>query len=433
MKGFDLLQVGRILDRIFLGVVVSGIAMTMIWLGFVAYHGDFQPFPTFGADAQINQITGWFLVGFGCFWLIWAISFGRRAIRFDWPNPAFAYLLSLAAVLVGSLAWYVSIPMLNALLDFSPKIVTPVYVQRKSSTPYRTLHGTKLTGRSAVVNRLDHPEEHVDVSWQWGCKGVAGIPSRIATIKLGRGAFGVPWFSLPAGCRPLAVDERPLSQDFYLGKGRAAVLVALRTGRPQSEAAAARADDYARRKSDLLASLTRLAEGHSKLSNEDAYNATADARFVLTEGEQEELKRILQPLPGKREQEMAIGRQALSFVKAAVFKRDRAKLLELWTRAIESRFPDAEMVILADSAPLAPEHRAACPHCREILEQELDSEILEVFMAGKDPWEDGSHIYDADRMGQMIFQAALSDIDQEPRLLQKLALQSASSAAIPVR
>src|SRR5580765_3268252 len=131
MKQFDLLRVGRVLDRIFLGVVASGVVMMMIWLGFVAHRVAFEPFPTFGGDAQIDQVARWMFLGFVCFWGAWAISFGRRAIRLGWPRPFASVFLSLLPAMLVVPTWYVSLPMLNALLDFSPKIITPVYVQRQ--------------------------------------------------------------------------------------------------------------------------------------------------------------------------------------------------------------------------------------------------------------------------------------------------------------
>ena len=73
-------------------------------------------------------------------------------------------------------------------------------------------------------------------------KKVHGIASRIVTLKLGRGAFGVPWFSRAIDCHLPTIDESPLFDDFYLGKGRAAALVTLvSVGGLSKEDAAARA------------------------------------------------------------------------------------------------------------------------------------------------------------------------------------------------
>jgi hypothetical protein len=415
MRPFELMRVSYILDRVFVGVVASGIGMTMIWLMFAVSHANVVPFPTFGADDRIDEIWQRLILCFLVFWVIWAISYGRRAVRLDWPNPTPGIFLSLLAVLVGAAAWYPAIPMLNALLDFSPKVVTPVYIRR--STGYETAHGTKLVTRSAKVSRPDHPDEEVKVRWE-GCTTPAGILPRIAKIKLGRGAFGVPWFSVAVQCHALAVDSQPLFDDFYLGKGRAAVLVALRSAPvPKGD------DPYVRAKRDLFAGLTRLAEGRTKSpSFSELYAVDVDAMSVMTDDEQKELKRILRPLPGAREEEMAIGRQALTYATRTLFKRDSARQLEHWTRAIEARFPDVPVVVLAEPAPLDPEHRASCPRCRETLKKALDSGILQVFMEGKDPWDGGDHVYLANAAGRKAFEAALPDVDQEPRLLDKLAV-----------
>jgi hypothetical protein len=53
-----------------------------------------------------------------------------------------------------------------------------------------------------------------------------------------------------------------------------------------------------------------------------------------------------------------------------------------------------------------------------------DPEILWLFRAGLDPAQDDDRIYLADARGQRVFAADLRDVDQEPRLLDKLAAAS---------
>ena len=156
----------------------------------------------------------------------------------------------------------------------------------------------------------------------------------------GRGAFGVPWFSRAIKCHRLTFDESPLFEDFYLGKGRAAVLIALWTGlAPPKESAA-----------------------------------------------------------------------------------ERAEQLGQWTRAIERRSPELRIALLPDSeTTIDPERRAVCPRCRVARNEDLDADVLKLFWP---PYGDlsvhGEHIYLADGMGRMVFEAPLSETDQIPRLLDKL-------------
>ncbi len=347
-------RVGRVVDLLFLGTVVSGFVTMLIAMAVGVYHHDSYPFATFGGDARLAQINHRMLLAVGCLWLAWAISFGRRAMRRqDSFNPTPGFVLGLAVAFVGASGWYVSIPTLNALLDFGPKVVTPVHVQRKYSTRAGGVDGRKSYGYWAVVNRLEHPDEEVTVYWP-GCKKVHGIASRIVTLKLGRGAFGVPWFSRAIDCHLLTIDESPLFDDFYLGKGRAAALVTL------------------------------VSVGG--LSKEDA---------------------------------------------AA-----RAGQIGLWTHAIERRSPDLRIALLGDSWTVAPELRAACPHCRAAVKEDgdteryyypenasFDSDVLDLFLSHSDtlPWGEGDRVYLADGKGRRVFEAALSKTDQIPSLLDSLS------------
>ena len=336
MKGLGLVRVSRILDRAFLIAVLSGFGMLMIALVFYAYYNDYDPFPTFGGDARLDHISHWILLAVGGLGLAWAISFGRRYMRRpDLPNPIPGFALGLAGVFVAACGWDLAIPTLNAVLDFGPKVVTPVHVQGRFITEYSTAHGTKLPARQAVVNRLDHPDEAVEVSWP-KCNKVGGIPSRLVTIKLGRGAFGVPWFSRAIGCRRLTFDE-PLFDDFYLGKGRAAVLV-------------------------------------SKVG--EAGNSKGEAERVAQLGE--------------------------------------------WTRAIEGRSPDLRIALLTDAWTVAPEHHVTCPRCRAAVKEEVDSDILNL-VSDTVQWGEDNRVYLVDGKGRMVFEAALSDTEQIPGLLDKLS------------
>ena len=158
-------RVGRVVDLLFLGTVVSGFVTMLIAMAVGVYHHDSYPFATFGGDARLAQINHRMLLAVGCLARLGDLVRSPRHAPpgLFYPTPGF--VLGLAVAFVGASGWYVSIPTLNALLDFGPKVVTPVHVQRKYSTRAGGVDGRKSYGYWAVVNRLEHPDEEVTVYW----------------------------------------------------------------------------------------------------------------------------------------------------------------------------------------------------------------------------------------------------------------------------
>jgi hypothetical protein len=116
---------------------------------------------------------------------------------------------------------------LNAWLDFSTPAQVPVLVQAQRSEKRRTKYGASYHVEIARVTRLDRPGPAFDVPWDSCEVPSPGKASSLATVNVGRGAFGIPWIALPVVCRPLTVADRPLVAGVFLGRGAPVVLVTL--------------------------------------------------------------------------------------------------------------------------------------------------------------------------------------------------------------
>jgi hypothetical protein len=199
----------------------------VIWVISAMWYGRFgtkfnEPLQRYGGSfANLYEVV------FGLYGAVWLISLivDYRATR----DPDRAQMVVVFALIGGvalgtaALGASMGITCLNALLDFSPLQETPVHV-RDAWEKAERYKGQTSHVKMAIVNRLDHPNERVELNWD-SCKIPHGDPpSASATIRIGRGAFGIPWVALPVQCHALTITEEPLFGDFYLGKGSPAII-----------------------------------------------------------------------------------------------------------------------------------------------------------------------------------------------------------------
>ena len=167
-------------------------------------------------------------VVFTLYGLLWLNAFvvGYRAIRAPELTTKFVVVALFTGMLflLAAGGTCLGIECLNALLDFSPLQETPVVVSPTWQKARVNKNGSPYHVKMAAVNRLDHPDERVELNWDSCDVKYPAERSRAATLRIGRGAFGIPWVALPVGCHALTVDERPLFGDFVLGKRGPAVI-----------------------------------------------------------------------------------------------------------------------------------------------------------------------------------------------------------------
>jgi hypothetical protein len=205
-----------------------GTAGVVVWFVSLLWNLRFtpeiyEPYQRYGGSFGHLQAVVFTLYG-----LLWLIGFaaGYRAIR----DPELTTKFVVIALFNGMLLMFAAagaclgIECLNALLDVSPLRETPVHVSKTWEEKRLNKSGAPYHVKMAAVNRLDHPDERVVLNWDSCDIKYAAERSRAATIRIGRGAFGIPWVALPVGCQALTVDERPLFGDFVLGKRGTAVI-----------------------------------------------------------------------------------------------------------------------------------------------------------------------------------------------------------------
>jgi hypothetical protein len=205
-----------------------GTAGVVVWFVSLLWNLRFtpeiyEPYQRYGGSFGHLQAVVFTLYG-----LLWLIGFvaGYRAIR----DPELTTKFVVIALFNGMLLMFAAagaclgIECLNALLDVSPLRETPVHVNKTWEEKRLNKSGPPRHVTMAAVNRLDHPDERVVLNWDSCDVKYAAKRSRAATLRIGRGAFGIPWVALPVECHALTVDERPLFGDFVLGKRGPAVI-----------------------------------------------------------------------------------------------------------------------------------------------------------------------------------------------------------------
>jgi hypothetical protein len=410
-------RIGRVLDWALGSAIGFGVLLSLLRAAAAVYHRALIPFPTFGDD--LGRAQNRVLIGFACLWLAWAISIWVRAVRQRWPGVNLIYLVSLLATFGGYLTFYLGLPALNALADFSTKVVTPIYVQDTFKHGTRNARGGGISSAYARVNRRDHPDEEVVIDWG-SCDLPAGVaPSPFAEIELGRGAVGVAWFSLPIHCRPLQIGDRPLYGGVFLGRGQPLVVITTEDAAPISP-------ERSKKRDDILSGLKGIAEGRFRLPRLEADVVIDEAIGVFFDNELGELRKILSGLPdGSAAREMAIGRQGLAYAQDVLLKHDSQQLARLWVRAILGQSADLDIAIVHPPEAPPPVIGEGCARCRVLSLSAIHPQVLHLFLRGRETGGDvehgNEHVYLADARGRRVFDARLSEVDKVSRLLDRIA------------
>ena len=372
---------------------------------------------------------------FAALWLVWAVSMWRRSPRWRRDQLMLPYLASVLALGIGLGGWALGAPVINALLDVSPTVATPIFVRKvfhrySSSTRF----GSSST-KHAAVHRRDDPSRRVVINWQ-GCTVPDEIPvSPFAVIQLSRGALGVPWFKFPIVCRPLRIDDQPLFDDRYLGRGKPLVMFTIAGFSPKKPEDPNDYDGYHNTQERLLAALSRLAKDGTVPAVRDAETAVLDCRGIFDEDKDAIHKRVspLYQEPSK-EKVRAAGRAALAYAEDAVLALDRPALAARWAHTLAEAAPGTEMVFIQTGDFHNPAFEHLCANCRSLQEADVNDEILNLFIS-KVPgshvdWREGERVLLADGAGRRAFAAPMRQIARAPELV---ALLEANRAPLPAR
>jgi len=423
----------RILDGVFAGAVASGIVLAMVWAGFGFAHATRDPFPTFAPEYPFKPIYWRISLAFVALWAVWAVSIWKRWLRWRRNDVLLPYLGSVLAVAMGLGGWALGVPMLNALLDFSPTVATPIIVKDVFHRYSSSVRFGSSSVTLASVHRQDHPNQRAVINWQ-GCTVPNEIPvSPFAVIQLSRGALGVPWYKFSIDCRPLRVADKPLFKNRYLGRGQPLVIFTIAGYPPEKPEDPNDYDGFRNTQRRLLAALTRLAKDGTVPAVRDAETAVLDCRGIFDD-DKDALRQRVTPLYDERSQEKgrAAGQSALAYAEDAVLALNRPALAARWARTLDQAVPGTDMVFIQTGDYHDPAFEHLCPTCRSLQEKDVDDEILDLFIS-KVPgshvdWREGERVLFADGAGRRAFTAPMRKIARAPELV---ALLKAGGTPVP--
>lgn len=352
--------------------------------------------------------------GLTLLWLAWTVLSIHEARSPDGAVFKFKVSLVLGVHLIIAWAFFaMGLNCLNALLDFSPLQDVPVYIHEVHTDSHadKSSGGYYLT-KVATVNRLDHPNEEIGIDWT-GCSLPRGAKrSPFATLRVGRGAFGVAWLGTPL-CHPLKISEVPLFENFYVGRGQPAVLITVD--------GSAKPDRVVRLERQAEQSLSNLytADGMTPLFQAlvRAQDAVNRALPLTLEGEQ--LVKMLHPMVGATKPPRAQIDAAIQFYHHTLELRQVSYTLPLWLDAIERAAPGTPVVwIYYDMSPPAVLRDLKCSKCRAVEQGWMDGRIADRFF-NREMQPDTAYL--ADGAGKQVFSAALSDVGRRDELAKQLA------------
>jgi hypothetical protein len=377
------------------------------------HRGDHRevPYPLF--NASVWPVLGGLAAAMVLFLIGWIIAAARTART---PEEA-ADAAGDGAVLALHLLFFwcfaaMGFGPLNGLLDFSKPRDVPVYVQDTWTTSHRSARsgGARYSTTVAFVNRIDHPNERIKIDWGGGCKRHRGtVPSPYVTLRVARGAFGLPWMGEPV-CHPLRIEELPLVPGLFLGRGQPAVLVSA-DGISQSEEARGL-------EQQVTEGLSAVAEASDELALAHAlFRVRSDAGQVLPVAERDQLFQILEPLVVAKRVSRPVVNRAIEFYRHTVDVQKPAYTLPLWLKAIESAASGMPIVAFYKSMP-SPRPELGCPGCRVVGESDLDGRVADLFFKnGMKP----ATVYLSDGAGNEVFSSPLSDLARRDELAARLA------------
>lgn len=401
-------------------LVAGAIGLTVSFISLfakISYHPDLlEPYPTFGASWRGLFVT--VAVIYGAIWLAWS------AVML-WTSSYGESEGSIVMVgFVGLLMFLTYFGMANglacanALLDTSPRVREPVLIRHLIRGSEKTVRGSVVVA-IATVSPVDEPTRQFDLDWN-SCNVKRSTPvSPFAAVRVGRGAFGVPWVELPVECRPLAVSDRPLVGDFVLGRGPAVLVILV----PREQSGSLSAAQVERR-DHLLMLLDRLQQVERGW---DTDMALSDAYALLSADGQAEFRAIVAPLAtddstSTSERVAEAGRR---IVEADGQHRNFGYRFSIWRKAIESAAPGLPIVIIEN---LQKGNQAAvpCPRCTIVSADDVDKEIFGVFTGRSHPEFEDERVFLADRTGTLAFKANLSDTARAPELAARAKVLAAT-------
>lgn len=437
----------RILDGIFVALVAAGLVLAAVWAVFAVARGSFHPFPAFvleeGPLAVVHDpfapLYRRVFYVFALLWLVWAVSIWRRWLRWRRNDVVLPYLGSLLAVGIGWGGWALGAPLLNAVLDFSPVVATPIHVERV----WRETGSTMRFGTSSValarVYRLDAPQQKAVISWD-ACPLRDKPLSLSASLSLSGGALGVPWFRGPIDCRELRIGDRPLYDGRYLGRGQPLVIVTVDSFGDADDRK--ELDESTRLLGDVRAAFTRMAQGDVGALNE-TYRAVelAAAKMVLKGDLLQSLRDDVQSLRSDPSSALAkqVGRAALAETDEMFLTNNRPGLVAHWVRAAAQAVPGMDVAIIRIHGKPDPGLEGLCASCTTLdVDDDVTGGVMDLFTGEKtnayQGWRGIERVYLADGAGKRVFAAPLNAISREPQLVEQLTkIHAAAAPPIPPR
>jgi hypothetical protein len=370
----------------------------------------YQPYALF--DASFAGLYGAVAAVLAAFWVGWTIA--AAATTRD-ANATSGILFDSGLLAVHLLFfWFffaLGFDSLNALLDFSAKREIAVYVQETHEVHWRDKSGGKSSKTVATVNLVGRPNERIRIGWN-GCKLPSEVvPSPFVSLRVGPGAFGFPWLADPE-CHALRVDELPLVQDFFLGRGDPAVIVTL-----SSRDATNPYRRFVTRVADELTELRAAADPYAVKNLLD--NVRLDAEQAFSPEDRSRLLDLLRSAEDAEHAPVDAVDRAIAFVRSTDQLSQPAYTAPRWLATIQQAWPGVRTVWMYEGESPTWLGALDCRGCRTVPASLLDGRTSAIFFEGEQPWQT-SHLYVADGTGKRVFSAALRDLGRREELMARL-------------
>ena len=298
---------------------------------------------------------------------------------------------------------------LNAWLDFSAPKPIRVLVHRRWTERHRGKTGYHSVF-FAEISRLDHAGPNFTVPWD-SCKvSPSGPASPFATVRVGSGAFGIPWMSLPVECHPLEVSDRPLAKGVTLGRGAPVVLVTVGSlDGPEY------LDDGAKTLLDRIEALpflSALVASDYDLHAHRVVEVEIGKARGFTGQERAQLIQILKPFGEVDDAARTkLIDRALEFARTTMQRNLARATVTKWIDSIGHACPGVPKVIVYAGSKPDWASSVSGENCEMVRVQDIDHDIGALFMREEKSWHDDS-FYVADGKGKRVFSAPVSELER---------------------